>query len=35
MDATSKDLSLRWAFAALLFLAMSITLTLFQGLRLH
>ena len=35
MDASSKDWTLRWAFAALLFLAASITLTLFQGLRLH
>ena len=34
MDLSSKDTALRWAFAALVFLAASITLTLFLGLRL-
>jgi hypothetical protein len=34
MHVSHKDTTLRWAFAALAFLAASITLTLFAGLRL-
>ena len=34
MHVSHKDTTLRWAFAALAFLAASITLTLFIGLRL-
>ncbi len=34
MDVSSKDTTMRWAFAALAFLAASITLTLFMGLSL-
>ena len=32
--ASDRDTTLRWAFAALAFLAVSITLTVFMGLRL-
>jgi hypothetical protein len=33
MDSYSKNIQVRWAFVALVFLGMAVTLTLFKGLQ--